>query len=116
MSGTVIRIETEVYRLGETVLRGPPGPGGVPEAPSDGVAYVRRNLAWESAGAASSGYTHVQSVAASTWTINHMLGYRPSATLFTVGGVQFDGEISHPTVNQTVVTLISPIAGSARLT
>lgn len=95
---------------------GVPVPGaGVPEAPNDGIAYVRRNLAWESAAGASSGYLHTQSVADTTWTINHNLGYRPDVALFTVGGVSFSAEVSNPTVNQTVVTLVSPLAGSARL-
>lgn len=95
---------------------GVPVPGaGVPEAPNDGIAYVRRNLAWESAAGASSWYLHTQSVADSTWTINHNLGYRPDVALFTVGGVNFSAEVSHPTVNQAVVTLVSPLAGSARL-
>lgn len=96
---------------------GMPVPGaGVPEAPNDGIPYVRRNEAWESAAGASSGYLHTQAVAADTWTINHGLGYRPAVELLTVGGVTFDATVSHPTVNQTVINLLTERAGTARLT
>lgn len=96
---------------------GTPVPGaGVPEAPNDGIAYVRRNLAWESAAGAASGYLHTQAVPADTWTINHNLGYRPAVELLTVGGVAFDATVTHPTANQTIVNLLTERAGTARLT
>lgn len=75
--------------------QGPPGPAGP-------------------AGTSGS-YVHVQSVAATTWTINHNLGYRPSVELLDSGSQEIDADVSHPTVNQTVVSLTPASAGLARL-
>lgn len=63
----------------------------------------------------NAGYNHVQGSASNTWTINHNLGYRPSVELFTTGGVEFEAEVIHTTVNQCIVYLATAIAGSARL-
>jgi hypothetical protein len=71
---------------------GPQGPGG------GGAAYV-----------------HTQASPATTWTINHNLGFRPSVELLDSGSQEIDGDIAHPTVNQTVVTLNPATAGLARL-
>jgi hypothetical protein len=71
---------------------GPQGPGG------SGTAYV-----------------HTQASPATTWTINHNLGFRPSVELLDSGSQEIDGAIAHPTVNQTVVTLNPATAGLARL-
>lgn len=60
-------------------------------------------------------YVHNQNAANATWTINHNLGYRPSVELIEAGGAEFDGEIIHTSVNQTVVYLTEPTAGLARL-
>ena len=61
-------------------------------------------------------YTHIQSVAASTWTINHNLNAKPSCSLFDLGGNEFAGNKTHLNPNQIQVTLTSPIAGTARCT
>jgi hypothetical protein len=66
-------------------------------------------------GSGTSAYVHQQSTPATTWTINHGLGYRPSVELLDSGSQEIDGEIAHPTVNQTVVTLSPATAGLARL-
>lgn len=71
---------------------GPQGPGG------SGAAYV-----------------HTQASPATTWTINHNLGFRPSVELLDSGSQEIDGAIAHPTTNQTVVTLNPATAGLARL-
>lgn len=60
-------------------------------------------------------YTHDQPSPDFTWTINHNLGYRPSVELFDSGSQEFDAEVSHPTVNQAVVTLTIATSGFARL-
>ena len=69
---------------------GPPGPAGVT-------------------------YVHTQASAAATWTINHNLGFRPSVELLDSGSQEIDGDIAHPTINQTIVTLNPATAGLARL-
>jgi hypothetical protein len=79
-------------RIGPRGLRGEPGADGLMAA-----------------------YVHTQGSAATTWTINHNLGYRPSVELYTVGGIEFDGDVQHTSENQVVVTLVVATAGSARL-
>lgn len=64
----------------------------------------------------NTGYVFTQSTPATTWTINHNLGFRPSVEILDSGSQEIDGEVSHPTVNQTVVTLNPATAGLARLT
>lgn len=66
--------------------------------------------------AGSGAYIHTQSAASTTWTINHNMGFRPSVELLDSGSQEIDGEVSHPSVNQTVVTLNPASAGLARLT
>lgn len=70
----------------------------------------------ESAAAGSPGasYVHTQSVASTTWTINHNLGFRPSIELLTVGGVEFQADVVHVSENQALVYLVVATAGSAR--
>ena len=60
-------------------------------------------------------FEYVQAAPATTWTINHNLGFRPSVELLDAGSQEIDGEVAHPTVNQTVVTLNPASAGLARL-
>ena len=67
-------------------------------------------------GEAGAGYNHQQTTASTTWTINHNLGFRPSVELLDSGSQEIEGEVSHPSVNQTVVTLNLATAGLARLT
>jgi hypothetical protein len=68
-----------------------------------------------SGGGGAAAYVHTQASPATTWTINHNLGYRPTVELLDSGSQEIDGAISHPTVNQTVVTLNPATAGLARL-
>lgn len=65
------------------------------------------------AGAAA--FVYQQTSPATTWVINHNLGYKPSVELLDSGSQEIDGEISHPSDNQTVVTLNPASAGLARL-
>lgn len=67
-------------------------------------------------GEAGAGYNHQQTTASTTWTINHNLGFRPSVELLDSGSQEIEGEVSHPSINQTVVTLNLATAGLARLT
>ena len=79
-----------VVHAGTPGLQGPPGTGGA-------------------------GYVHTQATPAATWTINHNLGFRPSVELIDAGGAEFDAEIVHTSLNQTVVYLDEATAGIARL-
>ena len=58
-------------------------------------------------------YKHTQSVSNTTWTINHNLNKNPSITLYTIGSVEFSGDITHTSLNQSIVTLTTSIAGFA---
>jgi hypothetical protein len=78
------------------VIPGPPGSAGPP-------------------GTAGVAYSYQQATPATTWTINHNLGYRPSVELLDSGSQEIDGDVYHPSVNQTVVTLNPATAGLARL-
>jgi hypothetical protein len=69
-----------------------------PQGPPGGAAFV-----------------HQQTTPATTWTINHNLGYKPSVELLDSGSQEIDGEIMHTSDNQTVVTLNPASAGLARL-
>lgn len=60
-------------------------------------------------------YVHQQSTPATTWTINHNMGKYPTVELFNSGMQEIDADISHPSVNQTVITLNPATAGQARL-
>ncbi len=80
----------------------------------NGTAWIAEDAAALAAAASAAGFDFTQSGASSTWTINHNLGRRPVVQLFTVGGVRFQAEIIHMSVNQAVVNLSSAIAGTAR--
>lgn len=69
-----------------------------------------------SGGGANASYLHTQSVAATTWTINHNLGARPVVELRGVGGNVMWSNVTHTSANQVVVTHAVPLAGSAYLT
>ena len=66
--------------------------------------------------AGSGGYVFTQSTPSTTWTINHNLGFRPSVELLDTGSQEIDGDVAHPSINQTIVTLNPATAGLARLT
>ena len=63
----------------------------------------------------ASAFVYQQAAPATTWTINHNLGYKPSVELLDSGSQEIDGDVSHPSDNQTVVTLNPASAGLARL-
>jgi len=67
-------------------------------------------------GPVGAGLDFNQASAATTWTINHNLGYKPSVDVYDSGSQQIQAEVSHTSVNQTVILLTTPSAGFARLT
>lgn len=68
------------------------------------------------AGPAAQGYEHTQSQPASLWTIAHNLGFRPSVSVRTDGGLEVIADIQHLSSNTLTVTLLAPLSGTARLT
>lgn len=60
-------------------------------------------------------YEHFQNSPASTWTINHNLSYKPSVSIFSLGGIEIEAAIQHATNNQTIINFVVPTAGTATL-
>jgi hypothetical protein len=90
-------------RTVSVITAGPQGPKGLtgdPGPPGQAGAYA---------------YVFQQAAPATTWTINHNLGYRPSVELLDSGSQEIDGDVSHPSINQTLVALTPATAGLARL-
>jgi hypothetical protein len=57
-----------------------------------------------------------QTVPASTWTINHTLGYRPSSVgVYDSTGHQVEGDVQVTSASQVVVTFSGAFSGTARL-
>ena len=84
-------VELEILEIG---IQGPPGPPGAN-------------------GAIGGAYEHIQAVASDTWTVNHNLGYRPAASLLTVGGKEMWAEVIHTSANQFIAYFDSPTTGVA---
>jgi len=61
------------------------------------------------------GFVHTQASPASTWTINHNLGYKPLCQVFSAGSIKMIVEIEDVTINQTVVRVTPAQTGFARL-
>lgn len=68
---------------------------------------------FHSAQAAS--FVHTQNSASIQWNINHNLGYRPIVQLFNTGSQVIIGDITHISVNQSIIQFSAPVAGFARL-
>jgi len=65
--------------------------------------------------AGDGGYDHTQGSAAATWTIAHNLGYRPTVSTLTVGGVEMEGMVTHLSVNTLTIDFTVAVAGTAHL-
>lgn len=60
-------------------------------------------------------YTHTQAQASNVWTINHNLGFNPTAVIMDSAGTNCEGSFAYPTVNQMTITFNSSFAGTAYL-
>jgi len=60
-------------------------------------------------------YTHLQTVASTSWTIPHGLGYNPIVRVFIGTAEVQPATITHPDVNTTIVTFTGAQTGYARL-
>lgn len=62
-------------------------------------------------------FTHNQPTISSTWTVPHNLGYRPTVSVTTSGGVEVDGgEIVHLSNNTLQILFDDSFSGFARCT
>lgn len=60
-------------------------------------------------------YVHTQGSAASSWTINHNLGRKPSVTIVDSGGNVQIGEVLYNSDNQITVSFAAAFGGYAYL-
>lgn len=61
-------------------------------------------------------YVYSQTSAATTWTINHTLGGRPSITIVDSAGTVVIGEVTYISDSQIIVEFTSAFSGFAYLT
>lgn len=97
---------------GEAGPEGPAGPAGADgaEGPQGPIGPTGPE---GPAGADLATYHHVQSVAATTWTVDHMLGRHPNVSVLDSGGTQIEVGVSHPSLDQAVLTLAYAVSGTA---
>lgn len=104
-------------------------PGGQPRAfglddlsdvalinPMAGEVLKYDGTQWVDGTDEGAGYVFTQSITASTWTINHNLGHVPSVEVFDSGSQEIEADVSHPSVNTTIILFTVPTTGFARLT
>lgn len=60
-------------------------------------------------------YVHTQSSSASTWNINHNLGYYPNVTIIDSSGRVVEGEIDYVDVNNIQLLFSAAFTGTAYL-
>ena len=60
-------------------------------------------------------YPHIQGVAASTWVVNHNLGFYPNVTVQDSSGTIYEGEISYTTLDSLTLTFSDSFSGQAFL-
>jgi hypothetical protein len=85
-------------------------------SPTAGEVLKYDGTQWVDGVDGGAAYVFTQSSAATTWTINHNLGHVPSVEVFDSGSQEVDADVSHPSVNQTVIVFSVPLSGFARLT
>lgn len=67
------------------------------------------------AGASASTYEHTQASSSATWTVPHNLGFRPTVSVHTTGGVEVIADVVHLSTNTLQITLTQAMAGTARM-
>jgi hypothetical protein len=90
------------------------GGGGLPEAPTDGKIYGRKNAAW--AAVETARYRHIQSTPATNWSVQHNLGSKPVAVwTYDDNGDEIFGDplFATATVNWLEIRFSQPVSGTA---
>lgn len=60
-------------------------------------------------------FIHNESPASDTWVITHNLGRRPSVSVYDTAGTEYEGCITHNSINQLTITFSAPFSGTAYL-
>lgn len=63
----------------------------------------------------STQYQHTQTIAASTWIINHNLGFVPNVFTIDVNGIEIEGVVETQGLNIIHIIFSEPVAGYAYL-
>lgn len=58
-------------------------------------------------------YLHTQASPSHEWVVNHNLGFRPSVTVFSPGGVEVGANPVHLSTSQLRIYFAAPQSGSA---
>lgn len=61
------------------------------------------------------GYTHVQSVANTSWTVTHALPFEPSVTVVDSAGTEVEGGVQHTSRTTIILTFSGAFSGKAYL-
>jgi len=64
-------------------------------------------------GGGSAPYKHAQTTAASTWVINHNLGFFPTIQVFNADNVEIEGRVTQVSPNQATVSFLGNLTGYA---
>lgn len=91
-----VEILTAATSVVDVTLPGPQGPMG-PQGPSGPIGSV---------------YHHTQSTPATTWVVNHNLGFHPHVSVW-VGAVEVSAEVVNITTNIVHVLFDEPMTGMA---
>lgn len=67
-------------------------------------------------GGGTADYIHTQTVAASTWTITHNLGFIPNVFVLDGSGVELIGSVTSANTTTLILTFSLPVTGTAYLT
>lgn len=79
------------------------------------IGYIGTEEQWINSlhGIGNNQYQHYQELPATTWIINHNLGFKPNVIVTTLGGKQILVEILQVTNNQAIIYTDSALAGYA---
>jgi len=97
----------------EILIPGPPGASTYPGDP--GADMVAHLAAPNPHSQYARPFVYTQTTPSGQWTVNHNFGYRPTVQVFDSGSQKIDAEVSHPSVNTTILTLNPPTTGFTRL-
>lgn len=106
--------EVSLSSQGQQGVPGPEGPQG-PQG-SSGPTGAKGDKGDQGEKGDSGGfYTHIQGIPASSWTIDHNLGYNPAVTVVDSAGTVVEGSYEFPNVNRVIATFSSGFSGNAYL-
>lgn len=109
----MVGVWEEIARGSVDGIPGPPGPAGPTGATGPaGPAGPKGDPGDPGVGA----YRHVQAIAATTWTINHALSFRPNVTAVDSTGREIlPGDVTYPSGTQVQLAFSVAVGGEAYL-